>query len=390
MTAHSLPVELPVRNPRQTSCFFRTPDPGNGRKALVQITERCNLHCAHCSVSAGARGEDLPAGSFRRIVLPRLREAGVRRVTLTGGEPFLHPDLLRFCHDLRAADIEVGICTNGTSIGDKDIEAMRRAGGIHVTVSLDGFRPGSHGKFRGLRSSFDVTVATTRALGEAGLLRGLVCTPNTLCERSEFADLCDFAVESGARYVLMNSLSSFGRGVKSRRPLAADEAMMRGIVQDTAPRAAAGLEILHVRFPAGARPENHAPSRCSAGRLVMVLPDGTTSVCPYLVYAARTPGSRYSAAQFTAGNILREEVAAALDRIETWIADRTAASSRPSRCAACPVRTGCGGGCPACVIANGGLLTDADLSECPPAAAPESAAGHGSRLSRGRVLCETR
>jgi molybdenum cofactor biosynthesis enzyme MoaA len=55
---------------------------------LVQITERCNLHCAHCFVSATRRGSDLDVEDLKHIVLPRLREAGVDRLTLTGGEPF--------------------------------------------------------------------------------------------------------------------------------------------------------------------------------------------------------------------------------------------------------------------------------------------------------------
>jgi len=29
------------------SCYFRTSVPTGQRKALVQITERCNLHCVH-------------------------------------------------------------------------------------------------------------------------------------------------------------------------------------------------------------------------------------------------------------------------------------------------------------------------------------------------------
>ncbi|MDQ1294453.1 MAG: hypothetical protein QG608_2336 [Actinomycetota bacterium] len=390
MTAVALPVGPSSRPPRHSSCFFRTPDPGDGRKALVQITDRCNLHCAHCSVSAGARGDDLSADSFRDIVLPRLREAGVTRVTLTGGEPFLHPDLLQICRDLRTAGLPIGICTNGTSTGDDDIEALRGLGGIHVTVSLDGFRAGSHGKFRGLRSSFEVTIATVRALGEAGLLRGLVCTPNTLCEKSEFAELCDFALESGAGHVLMNSLASFGRGVKSRRPLAAQEEMLREIVRSTARQAAEGLEMLYVRFPVGAGQQDHVPDRCSAGRLVSVLPDGTTSVCPYLIYAARTPSSLYSPAQFTAGNILHGTVAAALDRIETWLDDRVGRPAPSSACAACPLAPDCGGGCPAAVIADGGRLGDPDLQQCPPAAAPFPATGHEAVFNRRQALCGTR
>jgi MoaA/NifB/PqqE/SkfB family radical SAM enzyme len=33
-----------------SSCYFRTTVDTPYRKALVQITERCNLRCAHCFV----------------------------------------------------------------------------------------------------------------------------------------------------------------------------------------------------------------------------------------------------------------------------------------------------------------------------------------------------
>ena len=52
--------------------------------------------------------------------------------------------------------------------------------GVHCNVSLDGFAETSHGKFRGDRASFAVTVATVEKLGRAGVLQGLLCTPNTL------------------------------------------------------------------------------------------------------------------------------------------------------------------------------------------------------------------
>ena len=45
-----------------------------------------------------------------------------------------------------------------------------------MNVSLDGFRAEPHGRFRGDRDSFAVTVATVRKLAGAGLLQGLLCT----------------------------------------------------------------------------------------------------------------------------------------------------------------------------------------------------------------------
>jgi hypothetical protein len=39
-----------TRTGQVSSCYFRTTADGGARKALVQIDERCNLHCAHCFV----------------------------------------------------------------------------------------------------------------------------------------------------------------------------------------------------------------------------------------------------------------------------------------------------------------------------------------------------
>src|SRR6266508_1075924 len=77
-----------------SSCYFRTSAVAPERKALVQITERCNLHCAHCFVSAGLQGTDIPLARIESDVLPQLLQARVSRLTLTGGEPFAHRELL--------------------------------------------------------------------------------------------------------------------------------------------------------------------------------------------------------------------------------------------------------------------------------------------------------
>jgi len=82
-------------------------------------------------------------------VLPRLLRARVERVTLTGGEPFAHPDLLAICDAVVALGLPLGICTNATLASDEQIAHLARSGAVHVNVSFDGFRPESHGKFRG-------------------------------------------------------------------------------------------------------------------------------------------------------------------------------------------------------------------------------------------------
>ncbi|MEU6729312.1 radical SAM protein [Nonomuraea wenchangensis] len=312
-----------------SSCYFRTSVEDGRRKALLQVTERCNLHCAHCFVSSGNWGEHMRTEDIVATVLPRLQRAGVERLTLTGGEPFVHPDIMDICRAAHDLGMPVGICTNATQTSDAQIAELAALGDVHINVSFDGFRPGSHGKFRGETASFDVTVATTRAFAEAGLLQGLLSTPNTLTQVDEFGDLCRFAVEVGAQYVLMNPLSLFGRGVKSAGRMAAGEEKMRAIADVTRRFRREGIDIVHIRFPNDDKPL----SGCDAGKLIYVFADGATAVCPYLVFAARTPQSRHPDSDFLVGNILREEVAAALDGYDlagsfAWAPTRRAAPAR--------------------------------------------------------------
>jgi radical SAM protein with 4Fe4S-binding SPASM domain len=225
-------------------------------------------------------------------------------------------------------------------------------------VSFDGFRPESHGKFRGSQSSFAVTVATTRKFAEAGLLQGLLSTPNTLSEVDEFVALCEFAVDTGAKYVLMNPLSSFGRGVQSRDRLAANDQKMQAIRAATERFRERGLDLVHIRFPN----EDKPLSGCDIGRLIYVFADGQLAVCPYVVFAARTPQSRHRDTEFLVGNILQGDVAFALDAYD-FRSRYQMGSNR--RCGTCAMKGECGKGCPAAVIARGGYIGEIDAEQCP-------------------------
>ncbi|QMU70241.1 radical SAM protein [Streptacidiphilus sp. P02-A3a] len=257
MTARSI-----VSADQATSCYFRTSVDHPNRKALIQIHEPCNLGCAHCFVSALKDGATMPLDLIRSHVIPQLLAARVNRVTLTGGEPFLHADFLDVVRAFREAGMGVGLCTNATLATDDTIAALVEIGGVHVNVSLDGFAADSHGKFRGDRASFQVTVDTVRKFAAAGLLQGLLCTPNSLAEDEEYAQLCAFATEQGASYVLMNPLSSMGRGVKSQGKLAQPDDHMRHIHDLTTPFASDTMDLVHIRFPNDSKPL----ANCESGR----------------------------------------------------------------------------------------------------------------------------
>ncbi len=340
------------------SCYFRTSTIAPERKALVQVTERCNLHCAHCFVSSGREGIDISLEQMEDVVLPQLRQARVARLTLTGGEPFAHPDLVSIIQAARRSEMTVTVCTNATLIEPDTLSTLSELGGVSLNVSLDGFSAASHGKFRGSPSSFAVTKQTMRAIADHGLLKGVLVTPNNLAHLNEYDELCQYAHECGAEYVLMNPLSSMGRGVHGIRRLGAPEHFMRSLAEQTS-AFEDKLDIVRIRFPNDDRPL----SGCEAGTILYVFADGNVTVCPYLVFAARAPQSLHEDTEFIVGNVFEHQnLAERLDRYQ--LHDRSAGASDPT-CDSCALADGCGRGCPAAIIAGGGRIGDRDRAQCP-------------------------
>lgn len=356
-------------NGNQSSCYFRSGPTDGHRKALIKVTDRCDLHCAHCFVSAGRLGADMPIESFDARVLARLMDARVRNVTLTGGEPFVHPQLLNITRRLVAAGMDVTICTNAVGITREDIRALSQLGRVRVNVSLDGFSAESHGRFRGDRTSFATTLRNARRLGRAGLLKGILCTPNALAGTNEYVRLQEFAANLGADYLLMNPLSSFGRGIRSRRALKAADEAMRDIQRALSAVSAPGpLDVTLIRFPGQEQPL----AGCIAGDILYVFVNGDIAVCPYLVFATANPGAQHSANEFIVGNLFRDEdIAARLDAYN--FAERYLAGKNAT-CTACGLEGACGKGCPAAVVASGGRIGDVDVEVCPTVAANDAAA----------------
>jgi radical SAM protein with 4Fe4S-binding SPASM domain len=342
------------------SCFFRSRAQPGRRKALLKITDRCDLRCAHCFVSATKAGNDMGLAQIE-IAVERLIQANVSNVTVTGGEPLVHPEFLAILDLLVMNDLEVTVCTNGVSLNSIIVEHALKLGRVRFNVSLDGFSTESHGKFRGNRESFNATVKGASELAKAGLLKGILTTPNSLANDDEYQQIFDFGERLGVDYVLMNPLSSFGRGIQSSKRLRADDVAMSGIRSQVqlSKKSESSTEAVFIRFPNDAQPI----SNCIAGEVLYVFVDGSTTVCPYLVFATDNPGSRYTRSDFIVANLFDDDDFA--DLVNQYnFHDRYTVGANDT-CRSCRMESSCGKGCPAAVIARGGLIGDLDDEVCP-------------------------
>jgi|SRR5271165_2208265 len=100
---------------------------------------RCNLTCAYCNEydrhSAPVPLEDL----LRRVDRLALLKSSI--VTMSGGEPLLHPDLDEAIGRVREHGMIAGLITNGYLLTPERIERLNRAGLDQLQISIDNVAP---------------------------------------------------------------------------------------------------------------------------------------------------------------------------------------------------------------------------------------------------------
>ena len=108
---------------------------------LVQIVpmRRCNLACAYCN-EYDKTSDPVPLEVMLRRI-DRLAELGTAIVTISGGEPMMHPDLDAIIRRIRERDMLAGLITNGFYLGPERIERLNQAGLEYLQISIDNVEP---------------------------------------------------------------------------------------------------------------------------------------------------------------------------------------------------------------------------------------------------------
>ncbi len=100
--------------------------------ASFELTPFCNFSCVMCYVhlnkeQAEAQGEMLTADEWLEIAR-QAKEMGTLNISLTGGEPFSHPDFWKIYSELNKMGFLISILSNGSLIDEAAMEKFRRFG----------------------------------------------------------------------------------------------------------------------------------------------------------------------------------------------------------------------------------------------------------------------
>ena len=107
--------------------------------AHVIPMRRCNLSCAYCN-EYDDTSKPVPLETmFQR--LDRLADLGTTIITISGGEPLLHPELDNIIKHVRQRGMIAGMITNGYLLTVDRIRRLNRAGLEHLQISIDNVMP---------------------------------------------------------------------------------------------------------------------------------------------------------------------------------------------------------------------------------------------------------
>jgi MoaA/NifB/PqqE/SkfB family radical SAM enzyme len=100
---------------------------------------RCNLSCTYCN-----EYDDFSKPVPTEVMIGRinkLADLGTSILTISGGEPLLHPELDEIIAAMRRRGVMAGMITNGYLLTAERVERLNRAGLDHLQISIDNVKP---------------------------------------------------------------------------------------------------------------------------------------------------------------------------------------------------------------------------------------------------------
>ncbi|MEK7446880.1 MAG: radical SAM protein, partial [candidate division NC10 bacterium] len=136
------------------------------------LTQRCNLQCDHCYISAGPGphpADELSTAECLRV-MDEIAEVNPNIfLILTGGEPLLRPDLPVLAAAGRERGFTVVVGTNGVLLRERQARLLRESGVQGMSLSLDSTDPARHDAFRRLPGAWQGAVRATEICRAEGL-----------------------------------------------------------------------------------------------------------------------------------------------------------------------------------------------------------------------------
>ena len=142
------------------------------------LTSRCNLGCRFCFGPQNVENE-LSTAEIK-VVLDKLKKAGVERVVLSGGEPLLKDDILQIIKEADAQGLKVSLATNGLLLTQEFLSKVKKHLAL-IEITVDGADNSMEEKMRGESQIFERVIKNLELIKRSGVplkINTMVCRKN--------------------------------------------------------------------------------------------------------------------------------------------------------------------------------------------------------------------
>lgn len=200
-----------------------------------ELSSRCNERCIHCYIPNGKKnkGFDMPFEKVKKV-LDEFAEMGGIHVTLSGGEAFLHKDLIKICEYCRHKDFKISILSNLIALKDDDIPKLKEVNLSLIQVSLYSMNEEVHDMITTVKGSFRKTKDAIGKLVAADIPVQISC-PLMKANKDGYREVLEYAkklkIKAQTDYIMMAQADLDIQNLANRLSLEETEKVIRDIIE---------------------------------------------------------------------------------------------------------------------------------------------------------------
>ena len=200
-----------------------------------EITSRCNERCIHCYIptSKKDKGKDMSFEQFCKII-DEFADMGGLHVSLSGGEVFLHHDIIKMIQYCREKDMEICILSNLITLKDVQIPFIKAANVSYIQVSLYSMTPEIHDAITTVKGSFMRTKSAIEKLIKANIPIQISC-PLMNKNKDSYLEVLEYAkslnIKVFSDFILMAQADLSTHNLENRLSIEDTEKIIRQIIE---------------------------------------------------------------------------------------------------------------------------------------------------------------
>ena len=255
-------------------------------RIFLCITNACNLKCKHC-YNQRVQQDQFMSVELIHSILEQGYRLGLKQVDITGGECFLHPNIMEILNLVSDFGMLINVYTNGTLLNLDTIRKLENIRIMNIIVSLESLNPKIHDSFRGVIGSHEKTMNTLKLIRDSSLNLRINITAMKDNE-NEMENMIDYIYNDLlAESIVIAPILQTGNGTQSfclNTDIQKICGYQKRIYRDLEQR----IEI--------SKPKSRYKAHCGVGNSMMYIDtDGTVCLCPTL--------TQYENKDFALGNL---------------------------------------------------------------------------------------